>query len=901
MTSADTPVVDVALRDGATVRVRPALAADEPGLRTFLDGLSTESRWLRFFSAGADVHRFAAYAAALEPDRGRGLVAVAGEPEQIVAHAAYIRDGERSAEVAFEVSDQWQGRGISTVLLAHLSALATADGVETFTAAVLPDNRKMIQVFRDSGFAVEVTSRPGELHIELPAALGPEARARFEERDRISAAAAVAHVLRPESVALIGVSTRPGSVGAAVLANVREAGFRGRLSIVHPREAEIDGVPAHRSIADVPEPVELAVIAVPAEAVAAVARECAEAGVRALVVLSAGFAEVGAHGRDRQAELLAVCRAGGVRLVGPNCLGVLNTAPDVALNASFAPVAPPAGGVAFASQSGAFGIAAVAEAARRGLGLSSFVSTGNKADLSGNDLLRFWESDPQTDVIGLYLESFGNPRRFGQIARRVAAVKPIIAVKSGRSAAGSRAATSHTGALLAASDATVDALFHHAGVIRTGTVGELFDVAALLSGQPLPGGNRIGVVTNAGGPGIACADACEAAGLAVEPLPTKSRRRLARHLPPEATTANPVDMIASASADDYRQAIETLSDDASIDAIVAIFIPPLVTQAHDVAEAVRAACATTRAAGKPLLAVWMAQDDAALATLAGGVGGVPAYGTPEEAVRALAHAAEYARLRRVADEPPALPEGIDGDAAAATIAEALAEGGGWLVPERVAEILAAYGVPQAAATVAATPAAVARSAAELGGDVVVKAIAPGLLHKSDVGGVRVGLRGSTAAGRAAREIAASVREAGHQPVGFLVQQMAPEGVEMLVGVTSDPDWGPVVACAAGGRAVELLGDVQSRLAPLSLRDAGEMVRSLRTFPLLDGYRGAPRADVAALEDILVRIAALAAAHPEIAELDCNPVLVATAGATVVDARIRIAAPPPARPYPSLDR
>lgn len=899
--SVATSAVDVALRDGATVRVRPMVAGDEDALRDLLDGLSIESRWLRFFSAGSDLHRVASYMAALEPERGRGLVAVAGDPERMVAHAAYVREAPGRAEVAFEVADDWQGRGISTVLLAHLSELACAEGIDTFTAVVLPDNHRMIQVFRDSGFAVEVRSAPGELEVELPAQLGDEARARFEERDHIAAAAAVAHVLRPASVAVIGVSNREGSVGAAVLRNLRSAGYSGRLSVVHPREDMVGGVPAHRSIADVPDPVEVAVISVPAEAVVQVARECGAAGVRALVVLSAGFAEVGPRGRDRQAQLLDVCRASGMRLVGPNCLGVLNTAADVGLNATFAPLAPPPGGVAFASQSGAFGIAAIAEAARRGLGLSSFVSTGNKADLSGNDLLRYWENDPGTDVIGLYLESFGNPLRFGQIARRVAARKPVIAVKSGRSAAGARAAMSHTGALLAASDSTVDALFRHAGVIRTATVGELSDVAALLAGQPLPPGNRIGIVTNAGGPGIACADACEAAGLRVESLPTKTRRRLARHLPREATTTNPVDMIASASADDYRLALEALAADPSVDAAVAIFIPPLVTQARDVADAVRAASSATRAAGKPLLAVWMAQDDAALATLAGGVGGVPAYGTPEEAIRALAHATGYADWRRSSREPREMPAGIDADAAAATVAEVLAEGGGWLVPDRVAELLSAYGVPQVRATVAATPAAVARHAAALGGPVAVKAIAPGLVHKSDAGAVRLGIRGAAAAERAAREIAAAVRKVGHQPVGYLVQAMAPEGVEMLVGVASDPDWGPVVACAAGGTAVELLGDVQSRLAPLSRRDASDMLRSLRTFPLLDGYRGAPHADVAALEDIVVRIAALAAAHPEIAELDCNPVLVGPGAATVVDARVRIAALPPARPYPSLDR
>ncbi len=878
--------------------VRSLTAADEVELRDFLDGLSVESRWLRFFSAGADLRSAAAYMATLAPERGRGLVATAGDPERIVAHAAYVRDGERRAEVAFEVADGWQGRGVASLLLAHLSALAAEDGIDTFTAVVLPDNHVMIKVFRDSGFAVDVRAQPGELCIELSAALGEEARACFEERDHVAAAAAVAHVLEPEAVAVIGASPQQGSMGAAVLDNLRRGGYRGRLSVVDPGADAARGVRAYRSIADVPGPVDLAVVAAPAASAVDVARECGAAGVRALVVLSAGFAELDTRGRKRQAELLSVCRASGMRLVGPNCLGVLNTSAAVALNASFAPVAPAPGRIAFASQSGAFGIAAVAEAGRHGLGLSSFVSIGNKADLSGNDFLRYWEDDDATDVVGLYLESFGNPRRFGQIARRVAARKPIIAVKSARSAAGSRAAASHTGALVAASDTTVDALFRHAGVIRAGTIGEMFDVAALLAGQPLPRGDRVGIVTNAGGPGIACADACEAAGLSVSPLPTKTRRRLTRRLPREAATGNPVDMVASASADDYRAVVETLAADPSVDAIVAIFIPPLVTRAPDVAEAVRAASAATRAAGKPLLAVWMAQDDAALATLSRDV---PAYGTPEEAVRALAHAAGYARWRQTASEQPEIPGDIDADAAAATIAAALAEGDEWLVADRVTELLSAYGIPQVEARVAATAAGVGRYAAELGGDVAVKAIVPGLLHKSDVGGVRLGIRGSAAAEEAAHEIADAVRTAGHAPVGYLVQSMAADGVEMLVGVTADRDWGPIVACAAGGRAVELVGDIQSRLAPLSRRDAGEMLRALHTFRLLDGYRGMPHADVAALEDILVRLAAMAAAHPEIVELDCNPVLAGPAGATVVDARVRVVAPRPPRPYPSLDR
>jgi acyl-CoA synthetase (NDP forming) len=579
-----------------------------------------------------------------------------------------------------------------------------------------------------------------------------------------------------------------------------------------------------------------------------------------------------------------------MRLVGPNCLGVLSTA--AGLNATFAPVPARPGRIALASQSGGFGIAAIAETTRRGLGLSSFVSTGDKADLSGNDFLRYWEQDDATDVIALYLESFGNPRRFGRIASAVARRKPIVAVKAGRSAAGARAAASHTGALLAASDVTVDALFAHAGVIRADTIGEQFDVAAALATQPLPAGERVVVVTNAGGPGIACVDACSAAGLRVEPLPAAAADRLAQRLPDHAAVGNPVDMIASATPEDFRATIEIAAAESAVDAVIAIFVPPLVTRADDVAAAIRAA----DTCGKPLLAVFMAATDGERAELAGD-GRVPVYGTPEEAVRALAHMVRYAAWRRAgADEPPVFAD-IDADAVSAVLARALDAGGGWLTPDDVETVLRAYGVPLVASRVARSVSEAAARAAELGGAVALKAIAPGLVHKADAGGVALGLHGRTAVTRAARVMAAGIP--GLQ--GFVVQRMAPAGTELIVGIVGDPDFGPVVACGAGGHAVELLGDVAVRLAPLGPRAAAAMVRSLCTFPLLDGYRGAPRADVEAVEDALMRIAALAAAHPEISELDCNPLHAGPDGVFVLDARIRVAEPPPARPFPSLDR
>jgi acetyl coenzyme A synthetase (ADP forming)-like protein len=898
MTVAGEPpaAVDVALRDGSTVRVRPVTEADHDALRALLGSMSDTSRWLRFFSAGADLDTMARWAATRGAGRGYGVVATAGTPERIVGHAAYVTTDPRTAEIAFEVSDDRHDMGIGTILLAHLAAVAPANGIERFVATVHPTNHRMAQVLRDSGFPVEVEVGPGELHFGLPASLDADAIAAFEDRDRIAAIAAVRHVLEPTSVAVIGASRRPGTIGAALLGNLLEARFMRAVHVVHPQAAEIRGIPAHRRIGDVPGPVDLAVIALPAHAVPAVAEECGAAGVRALVVVSGGFSEVGPHGAQLQAELLEACRRHGMRLVGPNCLGVLNTLPDVRLNATFAPDAPRPGRIAFASQSGAFGIAAIAEAARRGVGLSSFVSSGDKADLSGNDFLRFWEQDPATDVVLLYLESFGNPRRFGQIAREVARSKPIVAVKSGRSAAGARAAASHTGALIAASDVTVDALFAHAGVIRTDTVGEQMDAAALLASQPLPKGERVAIVTNAGGPGIAAADACESAGLLVQPLSDRVRRALRRLLPEHAAVGNPVDMIASASPEHFRCTIERLAKDPEVDAVIAIFIPPLITRPAEVAAAIRAANTT----GTPLLAVFMAVSDTERAELAGD-GSVPVYATPEEAVRALGHVARHAGWRRTGpDLPPELPD-TDADAVAAVLAHSLAEGGGWLTPEDVKRVLAAYGVPVVDARLAVTPAEAGRRAAELGGAVALKAIAPGLIHKADAGGVALDLCGKAATTRAAHAMLTSVRAAGHEVEGFLVQRMAAPGTELIVGVVSDPDFGPAVACGAGGHAVELLRDVAVRLAPLGPRAAREMLRSLRTFPLLDGYRGAEPADVAAVEDVLLRVSALAAAHPEIAELDCNPLCAGPDGAVAVDARIRVASPPPRRPFPALDR
>jgi len=884
---------DIALRDGSTVHVRPVCPEDVGRIELFLGELSDEARSFRFFSAATDLGQMARLFT--ETHGGVSLVAVTSDDGQVVGHGQYFPDGSGGAEVAFAVADDWQGRGIATVLLAQLAEAAVAEGVSQFTAVVLTSNRKMIGTFRDSGFPVEVCTRPGELQVTFPTSPTENGRRAFEERERTAAVAAVEHVLRPRSVAMVGASRRPGSIGAAVMANLVAGGFTGAIYPINPHAATIEGLPAYASVRDVPEAPELAVVGVPAAQVVEVARDCAAAGVGALVVLSAGFSEVGRAGEQRQRELVAVCRAAGMRLVGPNCLGVINTDRAVSLNASFAPGAPAPGRVGFASQSGAFGIAALDLARTHGIGLSSFVSAGNKADLSGNDFLQYWEADERTDVIALYLESFGNPAKFGRIARRVSAHKPIVVVKSGRSIAGQRAAASHTGALLAAADTTVDALFRHAGVIRTETVGEMFDVAAVLGRQPLPRGNRVAIVTNAGGPAILCTDACEADGLLVEPLGETTRTALAAALPAEASVTNPVDMIASASAADYERALEAVLDDPDVDAVIAIFVRPLATRAADVVTAIRSVAASRRTRDTPVLAVFLGPDAPSSVEE-----GVPLFSSVEEAARALGHAMRYAEHRSAPPDPPDPMPASGSDEIAALIADELAAGGGWMSSTAAETLMRGAGLPVAESRLAATPPEVRRAAEDLGNQVAVKAIGPGLLHKSDLGAVRLGL---TAAGaeRAALEMRSSLSAAGVDYEGFLVQRMAPPGTELIVGVVGDPRFGPLVAVGAGGTTAELIGDVQVRLAPVGPREAATMLRELRTFPLLDGFRGAPRANIGAVEDVVARVAALAAAHPEIVELDCNPVVAGPDGAVIVDGRIRLAPTPARAPVGALNR
>jgi acyl-CoA synthetase (NDP forming)/RimJ/RimL family protein N-acetyltransferase len=789
----------VVLRDGATAMVRQAVPADAPAVAAMYRTLSDDERVFRFFGAGVDLDRSARDAVVVDDDSD-ALLAMAGD--RVVGHAQAGRSGPRLAEIAFAVDPEWNGRGLATVLLAHLAQRAQARGIDVFEAVVLPQNHRMAHVFRGSGFPVTVHTEPGELRFEMPTQLTPDAIARFAARDRLAAAAAVGRVLSPESVAVIGASRRDDAVGSVLLGNLVAGGYTGRLYAVHPEAETLCGVPCVPDPEALPEEVDLAIVAVPAASVPDVARACGRRGVHSLLVISTGFAEEGPEGAARERELVDICRQTGMRLVGPGSLGVLNTDPAVRLVATFSATMPPAGRVAMLSHSGALGLTLLDRSAGLGIGVASFVSAGDAEDLDAADLLDRWEEDEHVGVAMLYLERIPDPRRFARTARRVAARKPVIAVKSGRTPAGARVAASRTGALLAMSDVTVDALLRQAGVVRTSSVREFLDVGMLMAVQPPPAGRRVAIVANARGPAVVCADECASRGMDV-------------------ADGMPVVLPAAAGPADWGAAVAAIAD---ADALIVLQAPPGAGADVDDAAVARA---VAESSAVPVALVRLsayargsAPEDAA--------GPVPVFALPEQAARAMGRAVEYGVWRAGSHGAVPALEDVRREEAAAILAAAIAGGPRWLTPEEAAGLLDAWGVPTAIG-------------------------APWL----------------------------------------------PGGVELLVGVTQDPHVGPLLVCGAGGPDAEIERDVAVRLAPVTRAEAHEMVRGLRNFPRLDGWRGAPKADVESLEDLLVRVAALADAHPEVAELDLNPVLVAPAGAVAADARIRVAPTAGSRAWPAI--
>jgi acetyl coenzyme A synthetase (ADP forming)-like protein len=887
----------ITLRDGMSATIRAARPSDLATMANFFASLSKQSRLRRFFSHSLpDEKIIISFCDASDARKQLTLVVtqLVGDVETIIAVGSYVVIDANAADIGLAVADTYQGKGIGTLLLERLALIAAVNGIRHFWAMTMFENQPMIDVFRKSGFACRTKADQGVVEIDLDLTPSAASVTHAELRDRVSTAASLRPFFQPRSVAIIGASRNPANIGTRLLQAAVDAGFRGPLYPINPKATAIGSLRAYPSVRDIPEAPDLAVIAVPRDAVMGVVDDCAARGLRAVVVITAGFAEIGAEGRELQRRLLEKVRGHGMRMVGPNCLGLLNTDPAVRLNASFAPDFPPAGRIAFSSQSGALGLAIIALARRRGLGLSNFVSVGNKADVSGNDLLQYWEVDSRTDVVLLYLESFGNPRRFGRIASRVSRHKPIVAVKAGRTNAGKRAASSHTAAL-AASDVAVDALFHQTGVIRAETLDEMFDLAAALSGQPLPQGRRVAILTNAGGLGILCADTCEANDLLVQELSDATKIQLKEFLPTTASVSNPIDMIASATAEHFRAATEILLRDPQVDAVIVLTIHVGLADISAIARGISNGVATVRAEGgaaKPVLTCIMDGDKLS------SVGEspderLPNYAFPENAARVLGKMANYAEWRQ---QPPGVIPDFDDiqvEPARALCHTILRDrGAGWLGAEEVRTILKNFSLPLPRSAICRMVDDTVEAARAIGFPVALKLASRQIVHKTEFGGVELNLQDELAVRHAFATIHERLAEAHRIDAfdGVLVQPMIGGGVELMVGVTQDPSFGPLIGFGLGGIHVEILKDVCFRVTPITDRDAKEMIRSIRGYRLLEGYRGHPPADLAAIEELLLRVARLVEEIPDISELDLNPVIALPPGqgCWIVDARIRVA-------------
>lgn len=875
---------DVVLRDGGTTHVRPITPDDADRLVAFYEKVSDQSKYYRFFAphprlSDRDVRRFTHHDYV---DRV-GLAAVIGG--EFIATVRYDRvDGEGrpatapadEAEVAFLVQDAHQGRGVASALLEHIAACARERGVRRFSAEVLPENTRMIKVFTDAGYTQRRTFADGTVHLTFDLTPTAASLAVMHAREQRAEARSVKRLLAPRSVAVVGAGRRPESTGRTVLRTLLDADFPGRLYAVNhalpPSGTTLDGVPAHASVGDLPEAVDLVVVAVPADQVPGVVADCGKRGVQGLVVLSAG------HDRDEQRALVRQARAHGMRIIGPNAFGVVNTAPGVRLNATPASRTPRRGRIGLFTQSGAIGIALLDGLHRRGAGVSSFVSAGNRADVSGNDLVQYWHEDPETDVALMYLESFGNPRKFARLARRTAVDKPIVVVRGARHS-GSAPPAGHAAPPLAVPDSTVTALLRQAGVIPVDTVTELVDVGLLLERQPLPTGSRVALLGNSESLGLIGYDTCLALGL---------------------TPRRPRDLTTSATPEDFHRALAEAVADPTTDAVLVTVIPAVgELSVTALADALHLAAA---AGGKPVVVAHLAIDglEAALTERR-----LPAYPAPERAVRALAEAARHARWRREAANPGRVPEfeDIRRKPAGELIARALpAESAGGtgadgpagrrhpiaLPAATAAELLACYGITVLPAVPVAGPGEAARAARRLGRPVALKATAPRYRHRPDLGGVRLDLATEKQVRRAYAELTEALGPAPQsQPV---VQAMAPRGVDTVVRAWLDPSLGAVLSVGLAGPPSELLGDTAHRLVPVTDREAATLVRSLRAAPLLFGWRGARPVDTDALEELLLRLSRLVDDHPEVVEVVLEPVVVAPEGVSVLSASVELAPP-----------
>ncbi|MHA6793695.1 bifunctional acetate--CoA ligase family protein/GNAT family N-acetyltransferase [Pseudonocardia bannensis] len=879
---------DVVASDGGIVHLRPILPSDADALLDFHQRLSDRTRYLRYFGPypripPRDLERFT------NVDHCNRVALIGLLGDEIIAVGRYEGlngqgDGQggtggngtagdavkESAEVAFVVRDDHQGRGLGSILLEHLAAAAREKGLRRFEAEVLVENHQMVRVFREAGYQVSRAFADGVLHLEFDIDLTERSLAVRDSREQAAEARSVHNLLHPSSVAVIGASTDPSKIGHAVLANLLRGNFTGPVFPVNSGGSgarSVRGVRAYASVLDIPDEVDLAVVAVPAAGIDEVMDSCLAKGVKALIVISSGFADAGSDGSGAERRMVEAARAHGMRVVGPNALGVANTAADVRLNATLAPHLPGAGRVGFFSQSGALGTALLAAATERGLGLSTFVSAGNRADVSGNDLLQYWQTDQDTDVVLLYLESFGNPRKFGRLARRLARRKPIVAVKSGRHADPRRRLAS----AVSIDDASVQALFEQSGVIRVGTVPQMFDTALLLAYQPLPAGPRVAVVGNSTALGVLVTDGLLDEGLEL--------------------AGDPVDVGAGATPEEFAAAVERAVSSEDTDALVAVFVPPVATPGTAYARALREAVAGSK---KPVVSTFLAvegvPDELAVPRPDGtpGPGSVPSYPSPERAVAALSRVVRYARWRATPVGEFITPEGTDTERARELVARFCTDQTHALSDEDAVALLECYGIEVTPfRRVSGADAAVA-AANELGYPVALKAVGERWRHRTDLVGVRLDLGAPPAVARAHGALAAIT---GSDEV--YVQRMAPKGLSCVLEVVEDPSFGSLLSFGLSGIATELLGDRAYRVVPVSTTDASSLVRAPRAAPLLSGYRGGEPARLDALEDLVLRVGKIAEELPEVRSLALDPVLASAEGAFVTGARV-VLGPPPTR-------
>lgn len=859
---------DVVLRDGGTAHVRPISPEDAELLVEFYAEVSPQSKYYRFFAAmptlsPREVRRF------VDVDHHDRVALVLTVADRMIAVGQFERlkgtgDGPDQAEVAFLVQDRHQHRGIGQLLLEHLAQVGREVGVGEFVAEILPDNAGMLQVFREAGYQVTGGYEDGVVSMRFPIDLTVTSLGVMVAREHRADTASVRRFLDARSVAVVGASRRTEAVGRALVRNLVTGDFQGRVYAVNPAADSVSGIASYPTLADIPDPVDIAVIAVPAASVPDVILDCAAKGVHGVVVVSSGFAESGKEGRALQRQVLRLCRTYGLRLIGPNCLGVINTASDARLNASLAPELPPRGRAGFFCQSGALGVAILENVARRGLGLSSFVSAGNRADVSGNDLMQYWEEDDATELVLLYLESLGNPRKFSRIARRVSRRKPVIAVKSGRATQG--VPMGHAVRTSEHGSEAVDAMFTQAGVIQVDSLDEMFDVAQLLAHQPLPAGRRLAVVSNSDALALLAGDTAAAMGLQVRPTPA---------------------LRAEATAEDFEAGLDEALAADDVDAVLAVYLPPVEATGASVA---RVLADRGRDSAKPLLSSFLASQG--LPELlrvseegegTAGRGSVPSYASPDAAVRALARAVGYATWLAHPDEPGLPVEMVDEAGARSVVTTALlgSAEGRQLDEEELTALLAAYGVevwPRIAVTSERDAVAAGE---ELGWDVVLKATADRLRQRTDLAHVQRGIRDA----RHMREAWRDLRSVIESPrsAQFVVQRSAPPGVAVTIRGDEDPLFGPVISFGMSGFVSDLLGDRVLRIPPLDRRDAAAMVREVRAAPLLSGYRGSPKVDIEAVETLLLKVAQLKNDLPEIRHLDLSLVLVAPDGARVLTA------------------